>query len=57
MKASFHSIILKHENLAGCNIGNSLHETNGKYENLNSMKPQLHCYHTQHISLQLQLHS
>ena len=43
--------------LAGCNIGNSLHETNGKYENLKSMKSQLHCYHTQHISLQLQLHS
>jgi len=27
---------------------NSLHETNGKYENLKSMKSQLHCYHTAH---------
>jgi len=30
--------------LAGCKICNSLHETNGKYENLNSIKSQLH-YH------------
>ena len=30
--------------MAGCKICNSLHETNGKYENLNSIKSQLH-YH------------
>ena len=30
--------------MGGCNICNSLHETNGKYENLNSIKSQLH-YH------------
>jgi len=34
--------------LAGRNIGNSLHWTNGKYENLKSMKSQLHYYHTTH---------
>jgi len=45
MKASFHSIKLKQCNLAGCNICNSLHETNEKYENLNSMKSQLHYRH------------
>jgi len=44
MKTSFHSIKLKQWNLAGCNICKSLHETNGKYENLNSTKSQLH-YH------------
>jgi len=31
--------------LAGCNICNSLHETNRKYENLNSIKSQLHYHH------------
>ena len=46
MKTSLHSIKLKHSNLAGCNIWNSLHETNGKYENLNSVKSHLHYYHT-----------
>jgi len=45
MKTSFHSIKLKQWNLAGCNICNSLHETNGKYENLNSIKSQLHYHH------------
>jgi len=34
--------------LAGCNIGNSLHETNRKYENLKSMKSKLRHYHTTH---------
>jgi len=29
---------------------NSLHETNGKYENLNSMKARLHYYHTIYCS-------
>jgi len=29
---------------------NSLHETNGKYENLNSMKSQLQYYHTKYCS-------
>jgi len=42
MKTSFHSIKLKQYNLAGCNKYNSLHETNGKYENLNSTKSQIH---------------
>jgi len=46
MKTSLQSINLKHFNLARCNIWNSLHETNGKYENLNSMKLQVHYYHT-----------
>ena len=32
--------------MAGCNIWNSLHETNGKYENLNSMKSRLDYYRT-----------
>jgi len=32
--------------LVRCNIWNSLHETNGKYENLNSMKSHLHYYYT-----------
>jgi len=27
-----------------------LHETNGKYENVNSMKSQLHYYHTTYYS-------
>ena len=31
--------------MAGCNLCNSLHETNGKYENLNSIKSQLHYHH------------
>jgi len=46
------SIKLKYLNLAGCNIWNSLHKTNGKYENLNSMKLQvgLHYYHTIYCS-------
>jgi len=34
--------------LTGCNIRNSLHQTNGKYENLKSMKSQLHCNHITH---------
>jgi len=34
-------------------ICNSLHETNGKYENLNSIKSQIHSY--PHNVLQLQL--
>jgi len=34
MKTSLHSIKLKHQNLARCNIWNSLHETNRRYENL-----------------------
>jgi len=46
MKTSLHSINLKQKYLAGCNIWNSLHETNGKCENLNSMKSHLHYYHT-----------
>jgi len=29
---------------------NSLHETNGKYENLNSIKSQLHYYHATYYS-------
>jgi len=29
---------------------NSLHETNGKYETLNSMKSQLRYYHTKYCS-------
>jgi len=36
--------------LAGCKICNSLHETNGKYENLNSIKSQLHCHHATYHS-------
>ena len=36
--------------MAGCNICNSLHETNGKYENLNSIKSQLHYYHATYYS-------
>jgi len=31
--------------LAGYNVYNSLHETNGKYENLNIIKSQLHYHH------------
>jgi len=45
MKTSFQSIKLKQWNLAGCNIYNSLHETNGQYENLNSIKSRLHYHH------------
>jgi len=41
IKTLFHSIKLKQYNLGGCNICNSLHETNRKYENLNSIKSQL----------------
>jgi len=49
MKASLHHIKFKHEYLAGCNIGNSLHEANGKSdENLKSMKSQPRFYHTTH---------
>jgi len=29
-------------------MSNSLHETNGKYENLNSVKSQLQYYHTKY---------
>jgi len=36
--------------LARCNICSSLHETNGKYENLNSIKSQLHCHHATYYS-------
>jgi len=36
--------------LAGFNIGNSLHETNGKYENLNSIQSQLHYHHAAYYS-------
>jgi len=50
MKTSFHSIKLKQENLAGCNICNSWHETNEKYENLNSIKSQLHYHHATYYS-------
>jgi len=50
MKTSFHSIKMKQWNLAGCNICNTLHETNGKYENLNSKKPQLHHHHATYYS-------
>jgi len=50
MKTSFHSIKLKQQNLAGCNICNSLHETNRKYENLNSTKSQLHYHHALYYS-------
>ena len=50
MKTSFHSIKLKQWNLAGCNICNSLHETNVKYENLNSIKSQLHYHHATYYS-------
>ena len=49
-KTSFHSIKLKQYNLAGCNIRSSLHETNGKYENLNSIKSQLHYHHAIYYS-------
>ena len=38
-----YSIKLK-QTLAGCNIWNSLHETKEKYQNLNSIKSQLHYY-------------
>jgi len=50
MKSSFHSIKLKQRHLAGCNICNPLHETNGKYENLNSIKSQLHYHHATYYS-------
>jgi len=50
MKTSFHSIKLKQSNLGGCNICNSLHERNGKYENLNSIKSQLHYHHATYYS-------
>jgi len=36
--------------LAGCNICNSLHETNGKYENLNGIKSQLPYHHATYYS-------
>jgi len=36
--------------LAGFNLCNSLHETNGKYENLNSIKSQLHYHHATYQS-------
>jgi len=36
--------------LAGCNIRNSLHETSGKYENLNSIKSHLHIHHATYYS-------
>jgi len=45
MKAAFHGIKLKQWNLAECKICNSLHETKGKYENLNSIKLQLQYHH------------
>jgi len=54
MKTSFHTIKLKQQNLAGCNICNSMHETNGKYENLNV---QNHNYIATTQILQLQLRS
>jgi len=50
MKTSLHSIKLEQYNLAGCNKCNSLHETNGKYENLNSIKSQLHYHHPTYYS-------
>jgi len=49
MKTSFHNIKLKQWNLAGCKICNSLHETNGKYENF-SIKSQLHYHHPTYYS-------
>jgi len=49
MKPSLHSIKLK-QNLVGCNICNSLHETKGKYENLNSVKSHLHYHHATYHS-------
>jgi len=36
--------------LAGCNICNSLHERNEKYENLNSAKSQLQYHHATYYS-------
>jgi len=36
--------------LAGCNTCNSLHETNGKYENLNSINSQLYYHHATYYS-------
>jgi len=36
--------------LAGCNICKSLHETNRKYENLNSIQSQLHYHHAAYCS-------
>jgi len=36
--------------LAGCSISSSLHETNGKYENLNSIKSQLLYHHATYYS-------
>jgi len=47
---TLHSIKSKQYNLAGCNICNSLHETNWKYENLNSTKSQLHYHHATYYS-------
>jgi len=41
---------IKRLNLARCNMWNSLHETNGKYDSLNSMKSQLQYYHTTYCS-------
>jgi len=45
---SQHQIAAK--KLAGCNICNLLHETNEKYENLNSIKSQLHYHHATYYS-------
>ena len=36
--------------MAGCNVCKSLYETNGKYENLNSIKSQLHYHHATYYS-------
>ena len=49
-ETSLHSIKLKQWNLAVCNMCNSLHETNRKYENLNSIKSQLHYHHVTYYS-------
>jgi len=50
MKSSVHSIELKDWNLAGCNIWNSLHETNVIYESLSSIKSQAYYYHATYCS-------
>ena len=52
MKTSLRSIKLKQYILAGPTYAlcNSLHETNGKYENLNSTKSQLHYNHATYYS-------
>ena len=36
--------------MAGWSVCNSLHETNGKYKNLNSIKLQLHFHHATYYS-------